>query len=257
MFFASPLLRNVVTAVFVLILAAWAMVYIREKATYSFSFFALIAIGSWYLQTNFRPAKFFVGLCLALLILLAYGYVAGQAADAVDSAADKRESYAGGSAVTSRSDSLGVTYVVNQPMPIRVMAGSIYLLIRPIPLWGYFKLGTGEYLIIMGYQGVFAVVLVPMILVGCIAVIKKPFNSSGGNSPHLFVMLYFLATVVLVAITTLEVRHYGQFVPGMILMGSMVQINSQLDLIRLTRARYCWFGLVVIIHIAWGVLRFF
>lgn len=60
------------------------------------------------------------------------------------------------------ADSLGVALILNQPIPIRVLLGSIYLFVFPIPFWSGFQLES-VYNVFKSFNVVFFYFLLPLL----------------------------------------------------------------------------------------------
>ena len=251
-----PSITNILFSLLFISISIWGMLYIRHNAVYIFGLIGVLAIGVWYLGSRFSPVKFFISIFIGVVGLFAFSLIQGQTTAALEELAYGQESYAAGSEAGARRESLGVSLVVNQPLPIRAVAGSLYMIIRPIPLWGYFQFGVGEYGWVTGIQGIFAVLIMPMVLLASLNIIKRLFRQSRSSAADLFLMAYFYGTIMLVAITTLEMRHYAQFIPGLILMASIQTVNTKGNKVALTNFRYLWYGGVIAIHMAWSVVRY-
>ena len=56
--------------------------------------------------------------------------------------------------------------VQTQPLPIRLVLGPGTMLVFPIPLWGYVESGAKAYHLIESWQGVYMVLITPLVFAG-------------------------------------------------------------------------------------------
>jgi len=252
----TPNVKNLILALIVCSLSASFMWYVREKAFYLFFMFAFMAIGLWYLKSKFSPAKVILLLFMMIVAILAFDQISSHTSMATDATSEESEKYTAGSSSQARSDSLGASLVVNQPLPVRLIVGSAYVLIFPIPIWGYFQLGLPEYFIIKGLHGVFMILMMPLVIYSSIKLFKRGPRKDQLSTARFFVFFYFLVTVMLVGVTTLETRHHGQFLSAFIILAAMPTVQTQLERGLLKKIRISWFGLIAFGHVIWFLLRF-
>jgi hypothetical protein len=99
------------------------------------------------------------------------------------------------------------------------------------------------------------VVIMPLVLVGAGLVVRAARARERGAAAALFVLFYVLLTLLAVAATSLDTRHYGQFLPAVLILAALPGPwpGAQWGELRLTRA--LWLALVVAIHVAWAALK--
>ena len=126
--------------------------------------------------------------------------------------------------------------------------GSLYMNIFPIPLWGYFTPLYGEYHWIKGYHGFYMVAIVPFGIVAIYNVLKRQIRGESGLSTHIYLTLTTICGLLAVVASSLETRHYGLFLPGLLILAVLPDYKS-LDI--RAQLRFCcivWWGMVSGIH---------
>lgn len=254
-FLTSATMGRFINALLINIICGLAMYFIREQSIYLYLVFFIVAIA--VALTNGKAS---MGR-LAMLCLVGAIVVVGsvQMASTLKSAADetdqKSESYSGGSLATNREGSLGVSLIVNQPPPVKAIVGSLYLFVQPIPLWGYFQQGLDEYLWIKGYHGLFTVVIFPSLILGIFMCIRRSGGVDENTALGRYLVIYLCLSTALVAMTSLETRHHGQFFPAYlaIALAGMQPIGNHIA--TLSWIRIGWFTAIIAGHIAWWMLR--
>lgn len=252
-------LFNIMLLVVLFFISAYCLYYLREESIYIVILFYFIAFSVWYLKKGLTaPSILFISIALIILVIAFHSKIYNFTNDALDTTSAGREQYGGFAKGMHNSDSLGFNLVVNQPLPIRAIMGVGYLLLHPIPVWGYFKWGLGEYYWIKGWQGFFMLYLFPLAYVGTKNVFfKNPEYSIKTNIVSFyFIILYTVASFLLVAITSLETRHFGQFIPAMIILATIPETNKLKDSRQVNQALKSWLGIVTILHLTWFGLRF-
>lgn len=254
-FITSPTSTSFSFAIFVNVVCGTAMYFIREQSIYLYMIFFLSALGVSMLSGKISMGKLII-LCLAGVIAIASSVeIASTLKNAADETDQKSSAYEGGSLASNRADSLGVSLIVNQPAPIKALAGSLYLFVQPIPLWGYFRNGLDEYLWIKGYQGLFTVVIFPSLMLGTLLCMRRIEGENGKTALGRFLVLYLILSTMLVALTSLETRHHGQFFPAYLVLALVgMQANSN-NAVTLSWLRISWLTSIVLGHAAWWLLR--
>jgi hypothetical protein len=152
---------------------------------------------------------------------------------------------------TQDADSLGNRFITTAPIPLRLLLGSIYLFIFPIPFWGGMALGSA-YDLFKSLNAVFFYFFAPMFAYALWYQLRDRRARSAGVMFLAFVSIGFTAAI---AGTSLETRHFGVFLPPMMLLA----ISPPLDDPRVRAAtwRLTWLFLAAMaaIHAAWAALK--
>ncbi len=161
------------------------------------------------------------------------------------------EQYTAGAAVVASSDSLGIKLIVNQPLPIRLILGTAYLFVFPIPFWTGFQLETAYHLF-KSLNVLFFYVLLPLTAVSLLQVVKFKSLRTPALMFHLFLFLGFSSAV---AVTSLENRHLAAFLVPLIIFSLVTDLkkkkNRDLYWIFLT----VFMCIMAMVHFAWLSLK--
>ncbi len=152
----------------------------------------------------------------------------------------------------ARTGSLGASLIVNQPTLIRIALGVPYLMYFPVPAW----IGFSPDSAITFFKSInaFSFYYISVLFFGGALLIVSDRRLS--SPAFLFILLVPMVTSVSIALTSLESRHFGVFLPLIFLVSLMPDWRDPLQA-RILRA----FLLVivsggVIAHAAWAALRY-
>jgi len=252
----KPSVLNLVVAGCVVALSGFAMEYIREGSWHLFMGLAALAIGVGFLRGKNPIVKLSVLGVASIVVVVGYSVISDQINSALHLAENREQAYSKWSAAGGGSDSLGVAFVTSQPLPIRATIGSIYMLLTPIPSWGYLQPGLQEYYLIKGCHAVYMLLIVPLLMAGIAYTVKSFLNGRARNLNYTYIAIYFAATVMIVAATSLETRHVGQFSSGMVLLAAIPRINTKAEMSIMRKYRIIWLITVAAIHLVWAGLKF-
>lgn len=248
--------ENFALAAAVTTASGFSMGLIREGSESLFMAFFVLAMAVGFLKGRNQTIKIFVPPVLLIAVILGYSLIGDHLSTALSTAEQGEQSYTKWARLGSGADSLGVAFVTSQPLIIRAVAGSLYILIMPIPVWGYLQPGLIEYHLIKGYHAIYMVVIMPLLLGGAIKVLHMLLPGRPKNSNYIFVAIYFAATLVSVAATSLETRHLGQFATSMVLLAAISRSDSKGKSVNIRNLRIIWVAILLGIHLAWAGLKF-
>jgi hypothetical protein len=158
--------------------------------------------------------------------------------------------------LTSDTEGLGNRLIARQPLPIRLVLGSANMIVYPMPLWAGPAWGAGEYHWLKGYNGLFTVALMPLILVGFGKFLRQFVVGESQAGIGAFVIVFALAGAASVAATSLETRHFGQFLPAWMFLAGVPDLRDAHTRRNLSKVAGGWYGAIVVAHLAWAVLKF-
>lgn len=162
--------------------------------------------------------------------------------------------YAGLSAIES-GNGLGYSLIVSQPLYIRSIAGSASILLSPIPLWQGFRVGAWEYDWIKSYHGFFMAAIMPFVAFGALETVKRVWNRGTHARQLLFLLLVAVAGLVAVAVTSLETRHFGPFLPFLLILSLAYNPRRLSNRRTLANVAVAWGLVVVAVHVSWFILK--
>lgn len=251
-----PSLRNLILSAVVTLCASACIWYLRKNSIYLFGLFYLLAFVCWYWRGKASIAHVFATLSLPAVLIVASAFLYQYFEATIDAILYTSEFYEGSAAQSSQDDSLGMALVVNQPAPVRATLGSGVLMAFPIPLWAYLKAGATEYELIKTWQGVYKLFLLPLALAGFWIVVKRAIHARATLNAQFFIAVYAVLMLVAVAGTTLETRHYGQFMPAVILLAVVPDMGVPADRKKRRNMAFLWLGVLGTVHLAWAGMRF-
>jgi hypothetical protein len=189
---------------------------------------------------------------LIMLGLVAVGWLAIAFGDAVSLALfGGRQDYLRLAADEHSTDSLGMSLVIAQPLPIRVVVGSVYLFVYPIPFWAGLKSVTA-YGLFDSFNALFFYLVVPLLVLAVWQVLK---SRTQRTAPVLFLVFSAIGFVLAIAGTSLETRHLGAFLGLTFVLAILPDLR-----VRAMRQQYrlllaTMLVSVVVVHVMWVVLK--
>jgi len=212
----------------------WATRGIRAEMVYTFPVAAAIAIVAIGLQGRGlkRPGPVVAALVVVSLagLTLADRFT-GAISIAQQGYSDILTNY------DFASSGLGNRLVVSQPLPIRVVVGTLYIHVFPVPFWYGFSFSAWDYHWLKSFSAVFMISLTPLAALGAWRALTAAMAGQRGTAPSCFAALYWPAMAAAVAVTSLETRHLGQFMPVFILLAAMRDLTLPAD-----RRLFRWLG---------------
>ena len=146
---------------------------------------------------------------------------------------------------------LGYNAVVNQPLPIKIFMGSLYLFIFPIPVWAGLQLDSAYHLF-KSLNAPFFYALLPLL---AIATRHITLGVTARSNEALFLFFVSVGFVSSIAVTSLETRHLAAFLMPIFLFAILPDFR-----LKTIRRQYhvilaIWMFLLLLIHMAWGWLK--
>lgn len=253
----NPRLAGFLLACVLVGLATLAIYYLRKKSVVVFGLFVVLAFFCWYWRGQRGPVHLLATLMIPLLLFAGATYVTGYLETSADYASYAKDRYEDYREAEAGEESLGMALVVNQPLPVRAVLGTGTMLVFPIPLWGYLGPGVTEYNLIKTWQGVFLVCLMPLVFIGGLDALRAGLRAGQEHSAELFLALYAVFTTVIVAVSSLETRHHGQFMPAFLLLAAAPDTRDVATRKRVQMMALLWIAVVMLVHLAWAIVRYF
>ena len=151
----------------------------------------------------------------------------------------------------SNASSLGTSLILNQPFPIKVVLGSLYLYIMPIPIWVGFQLDS-SYHLFKSLNLIFVIFLSPLFL---LALHHLWTNKLSRSSPILFMLFISISFTLVVAATSLESRHLGAFYVPIFIFALLPNMQNSIIRSNYLQVLYSVIVLFIVIHFAWLFLK--
>lgn len=151
-----------------------------------------------------------------------------------------------------KGSSLGVKYVLNQWLPIRLSVGVLYLQMFPIPFWRGFVDG-GIYHIFKSLNAIYMWFVFPLAILG----VYRTWQSRAEQSKLtlVFLSITYAGFSLAVAGSSLETRHLGSFSLPLLILSLVPNLNSIEDRSLYIHFLGAWLALNVLVHLAWAILK--
>jgi hypothetical protein len=250
-----PSSRSLAGAVAVTCIALYAMLNLREELVMLFGVYLFLAALTWYCVKKLNATRIIVVCMLLAVTPVADTYVTGFLREFRDTQRAGQQNYSTLGGVESSGSSLGTRFIENQPLPVRMVLSTGTLLINPIPLWNNFKADNSEYHLLEGYHGIYLVLIIPLGLVGLLGIARLMREQGRKAIPWIFLAAYVVVNLAAVAASSKLPRHLGQFLTGMVILAALPDPRDKAERKRLRLISIGWFGGVVLVHVAWAVLR--
>lgn len=155
------------------------------------------------------------------------------------------------SAGSHGEESLGMAVVVNQPIPIRMIVGSVYLFIFPIPFWVGLQFESA-YALFKSLNVIFFYFFTPLL---ALAIWKLWRVKETRTYRLLFLLFYSLGFTLAVAVTSLESRHLGAFLAPMFVLALLPDLQKRREWASFRHWCVLYAGFIFVLHVLWGVLK--
>lgn len=282
--FASVLLRDsTVLLLNTLLIYAWVRVLMRptwRAATWLFAFSVFSVELYAYLRTEFLfvpfalllagIASFFVSgqffrvsllarvlslslimLCtLVAVVLLGTSVSITSYLGLVASGSQQYSDYA--NSLDINGSSLGVSYIVNQPLPIRLGVGTFYLQVFPVPFWSGFSEGD-IYHLLKSLNAIFMWFVFPLAVLGLYR--TRQIKADLRKLALVFLSIVYAGFTLAIAGSSLETRHLGSFIAPLLILAIVPNLASVADRSAYLRVLGAWLALNALVHLAWAILK--
>tara|TARA_A100001234_G_C12630358_1_gene387944 strand:- start:404 stop:1774 length:1371 start_codon:yes stop_codon:yes gene_type:complete len=149
------------------------------------------------------------------------------------------------------SSSLGTTLIVEAPLPIRLVLGSIYLYVFPIPFWAELDYRS-LYHFFKFLNLIYFYFFVPLMILSIYYFFKLKIYRSLINY---FLLLSIVGFTVSVALTSLETRHLGQFLPFLMLFSLIPPFKDKIEYLNYYKIFLFYISGILLVHILWIYLK--
>lgn len=214
------------------------------------AFFAGAVALALFVKSRGR-GKLLVALCtlfLFPLVLVSYTLIQSDLSELL---ARGHLGYLDASQGAADADSLGMALVVEQSMPLRVILGSLYLYIFPIPFWGGFG-STSAYHLFKSGNALFFYFVNPLLVLTLLTIFNKRETRISSVMFLLFVILGFTASI---AATSLETRHLGVFYVPLFVLILLPDLTAPVVRRRYQRFLLISLTLMGAVHAVWFMLK--
>lgn len=230
-----------------------------------FLFLCGVCLLCWFMGGKMNVLRMLFLMFLPIVAVLFISLIQGYVASASSEFTSTIEQYEGIGVESSKSDSIGMRLIVNQPAPIRLVLATPTLLFLPTPLWTHFttparwSLGIAtisEYHLIKTYIGLFMLFFMPFVLAAVIRCIDLVLRGKDQNIIGLFLLTYVSVGIAAVAMSSLDNRHLAQFMPAMLLLSLVPRRDDSVMRVIRPLSFAIWWGGMLTVHLLWAAMRF-
>jgi len=247
--------RKLIFSISITAISSYAMAYLRVEAVLLFGLYWVLALFVWLTSYRLNFSRLIILAISFCVVLLYTPYIINFINLAQEIQSSGIESYSKFSVNASSEGSLGLKLIVNQPLPIRLLLGSVMLLLFPIPLWAYFNINLQEIYWFCGYNGIYQIFVMPLVLSAILFSIKAFRKSKINNAPLIYLTVYFIINLLAITATSLEQRHFYQFMPSVIILSALPDTRDAMQNKIVRQFTKFWVLLVLLIHLLWVSIK--
>jgi len=152
---------------------------------------------------------------------------------------------------SSTSGSLGMALVGNQPLPVRVVVGSVYLFVFPVPMWS----GLGSSSAYHWFKSINVVLFYYVVPLLALAVRLILSDKQNRRAPLIFLLFVVVGMTIAIALTSLETRHWGAFLAPLFVVALLPNLSDCKGRRRYQRLLMVYLSGVAAMHVVWIVLK--
>ena len=162
--------------------------------------------------------------------------------------------YNDGSIQESNANSLGVSFIISQPLYIRFIFGTISLLIFPMPFWSGFGQNSIYQLYKIGNLFFMVAILLPHLFFS----FKLFFSNKRFRTPlNRFLLIVILSILLAISSTSMENRHLGAFMPLFFIFCLIPDFTTKEFVLNYKESRKILFFLLSLIYILYFFMKLF
>lgn len=193
-----------------------------------------------------------LGILAGTLVCVGLGVVVALKTDLISELSRAYEDY---SALSGSNDaasaSLGNALIVNAPIPVRIVFGTLYLFIFPIPFWHGFQLDTAAHL----YKSLNVLFYYATLPLFAICLYRLKSTKAARTPPVMFIAFVLSGFTFAICMTSLETRHFGAFQAAYVLLAAMPDTADPAVRVRYRSWSSLFLGAIAAMHLAWLVVK--
>jgi len=149
------------------------------------------------------------------------------------------------------TESLGLSLIVNQPTRVRLILGSIYLFVYPIPFWIGFQFESA-YSFFKSTNVIFFYFFLPLIFITLSQLKCQKWMRTPGI---MFMFFLALGFILAIAATSLETRHFGTFLLPIFVLAIVPDLRVKKYWSIYKNYLFILLSGVLIVHLTWIFLK--
>jgi hypothetical protein len=151
----------------------------------------------------------------------------------------------------SQSGSLGSSLIMAQPLPARILLGSGYVLVFPIPWWSGFQQNSAYHV----YKSLHVLFMYAVIPLFSLALWRVAHTRSLRSPQIAFLVLMVIGPLASVSYTSLETRHFGAFLVSLLVLSVLPDLSRKADWRSYQLLVSCFVAMIGALHIAWAAIK--
>lgn len=276
--FGSVHVRDSFVVLLTIIQLYFTIYYLKYRTTFSYISLLLISILCTFIFPFLRTEFYFIPMLfvagatfiplflrtknkntillvsfLAVLISIGFVLFISGYADIIFEVLERgQKGYLDEVAETASSSSLGVKLIINQPLLLRLILGSVYLHLYPIPFWYGFKTDT-IYDLFKSLNLFFLWGIIPLVYIG---ICNARRYEQVLKEITFFCIAIYLTLVLAIAGTSLETRHLSVFFVPLLIIAVKPDLKESLTKRQYKKILARLLSVIVFIHLAWIILKY-
>jgi len=248
---ANVTLYRLVIAILVSVVTASILAILRPEFAFAPLATYLAASVAMSLEAKARRQRRLRILMSAIVLLVVAGLFFGNAgADLLSTVIRGRQEYQRLTQSQVATGSLGLL-IVDAPLPVRLVLGSAWLLVYPIPVWVELR-ELSAYHLFKALNGLFMYGVMPLVMLGVGRIITR---RSLRTAPLMFVLFMAIGLTLIIAATSLESRHVGSFLPFILVLAVVPDLTATADQGAYGALLGLMLASLVVVHVLWVVLK--
>ena len=155
----------------------------------------------------------------------------------------------------SEGGGLGNQLIVTAPIALRLILGSAYVFLFPVPFWVGFLPVDGHasaYHLFKSFHAMFMYGVTPLF---GLALWRLSVNKALRTPVVLFLVFSVIGFTVSVVLTSLEGRHFGAFLVPLLVLSVLPDLQKDADRNAYKFLLYVVLGGMLSVHLAWGLIK--
>ena len=252
LYLTKPGMQSSVFTVLATILAFASFSFLRTEFLFVPLAMLVAGLSASFIHSNLRGTQKIYTYVIAFIGFITTGFIFLNLREALLSALFSGYfQYSEAANLRGSSTSLGVDLIVNQPIPIRLIFGSVYLFIFPIPFWVGFQLDSAYHLF-KSLNVLFFYALIPLMLLSFWVIIRN----KAVRSPSLMILFYItIGFTLAIAGTSLEGRHLGAFLVPILVLVLLPDLNLKKYRNTYKIILITFLFIMAMLHFIWFVIK--
>lgn len=245
-------IQNIVTLVAATIIAFIFFGFLRTEFLFIPLAMLVVGLAAILMFSKLSGTRKVFTYILALIGIVITGVIFSSLLEGLlSSLIRNNDGYSEAAGLRGSSDSLGMALIVNQPILLRLIFGSAYIFIFPIPVWSGFQLESAYHLF-KSFNTLFFYALVPLIALSILRIVQDKDVRTPSLMFLLFIMIGFMLAI---AGTSLETRHFGAFLVPVLVLALLPDLTLKKYRHAYKVFLVIFISIMAMLHFVWLVIK--